>query len=43
MPKIEPFEKYSDQYENWFVENKYAFKAEIEAVRKHIPEHGRGI
>jgi ubiquinone/menaquinone biosynthesis C-methylase UbiE len=43
MPKIEPFEKYSDQYEDWFVQNKYAFKAEIEAVRKHIPEHSRGI
>lgn len=43
MPKIEPFEKYADQYEDWFVQNKYAFKAEIEAVRKHIPEHSRGI
>ncbi|MBN1408693.1 MAG: class I SAM-dependent methyltransferase [Calditrichaceae bacterium] len=43
MPRIEPFEKYYDQYEDWFVKNKFAFKAEIEAVRKHIPEHSRGI
>ncbi len=43
MPKIEPFEKYSDQYEDWFVKNKHVFKAEIEAVRKHIPKQGRGI
>ena len=43
MPKIEPFEKYTDQYEDWFVQNKYAFKVEIKAVRKHIPKQGRGI
>jgi ubiquinone/menaquinone biosynthesis C-methylase UbiE len=43
MPKIEPFEKYSDQYEEWFIQNKYAFNAEIEAVREHIPKQGRGI
>jgi len=43
MPKIEPFEKYIDKYEEWFVQNRYAFQSEIEAVRRHLPSRGRGI
>ena len=43
MPKIEPFEKHSDQYEDWFVKNRYAYEAELKAVRRHIPVHAHGI
>ena len=43
MPNIEPFEKYSEQYENWFLKNRYAYKAELEAVRKHLPAKSNGI
>ncbi len=43
MPKIEPFERYFEKYEEWFVQNCYAFQSEIEAVRRHLPSRGRGI
>lgn len=43
MPKIEPFERYFEQYEDWFVQNRYAFQSEVEAVRRHLPAKGRGL
>ena len=43
MAKIEPFEKYSSRYEEWFERNKFAYESELEAVRKLLPEKGRGI
>ena len=43
MPKIEPFERYFEKYEEWFVQNRYAFQSEIEAVRRHLPSRSRGI
>ena len=32
MPKTEPFDNYSDEYDYWFVINKYAFLSELNAV-----------
>ena len=43
MPKTEPFEKYFDQYEDWFVQNHYTYQSELEAVRRHLPAGGRGL
>lgn len=43
MPKIEPFEQHIDQYEDWFVKNCYAFRSEVNAIRRHLPEAGRGL
>ena len=43
MAKIEPFEKYTDQYEDWFVQNRFAYQSEIEAVRPHLPYRGWGF
>jgi SAM-dependent methyltransferase len=43
MPKTEPFEKYFDQYEDWFVQNHYAYRSEIEAIRPHLPTRGTGL
>ncbi len=43
MSKIEPFEKYTDRYENWFNDHEYAYKSELEAVRSLLPSRGEGV
>lgn len=43
MAKIEPFEEHMDQYEAWFTNNPHAYRSEVEAIRRHIPEGGRGL
>ena len=40
MPKTGPFDNYSDEYDNWFVINKYAFQSEINAIKKALPNNG---
>jgi len=42
MPKIEPFERYVEEYENWFERNRFAYLSELEAVRSLLPQ-GKGI
>ena len=37
---IEPFEKYSDKYEEWFENNKYAYESELKAVENLLPKKG---
>ena len=37
MPKIEPFEKHSDRYDEWFEKNRAIYHAELETVRHLIP------
>jgi ubiquinone/menaquinone biosynthesis C-methylase UbiE len=37
MPKTEPFDNYSDEYDNWFIINKYAFQSELNAIKKALP------
>lgn len=43
MPKIEPFEKYTDRYENWFERNKYVYQSEINSIRQILPDFKNGI
>ncbi|MBN1398894.1 MAG: class I SAM-dependent methyltransferase [Bacteroidetes bacterium] len=43
MPRIQPFEEHTDDYEDWFVRNKYAYQSEILAIRKLLPVKGNGI
>ncbi len=43
MPKTAPFDNYPDEYENWFVTNKYAFQSELNAIKKALPSRGKGI
>lgn len=43
MPKIEPFEKHTIQYEDWFKENKYAYQSEINAIKDILPNFNNGI
>ena len=37
MPKIEPFEKYTDAYDEWFIQNADAYNAELQTIRQLIP------
>jgi len=43
MPRIEPFEKYSEKYENWFERNKFAYKSEIQAIKELLPQGKKSI
>lgn len=43
MPKIEPFEKYSREYEAWFSDHPFVYESEILAVRTQLPRMGEGI
>ncbi len=40
MPKITPFEKYVEQYEAWFVKNRWVYEAELRAVKAMLPAEG---
>ncbi len=43
MPKTEPFDKYTNDYEKWFKENPFLFESELNAIRKVIPKGVGGI
>ena len=37
------FQKYSKEYDQWYERNKFAYLSEIEALKKVIPEQGKGL
>jgi SAM-dependent methyltransferase len=39
MPKTEPFDNYSNEYDDWFITNKYAFQSELNAIKKALPNN----
>lgn len=41
--KIQPFEKYADQYEDWFEKNHWVYQSELQAVREQLPKQGKGL
>jgi ubiquinone/menaquinone biosynthesis C-methylase UbiE len=43
MPNIEPFEKYSQQYDEWFIKNQNIYLAELEAIKALMPSVNIGI
>jgi ubiquinone/menaquinone biosynthesis C-methylase UbiE len=43
MPKIEPFERYANKYEDWFENNKFAYESELQAIKEQLPESKNGI
>ncbi|MFO8174589.1 MAG: class I SAM-dependent methyltransferase [Longimicrobiales bacterium] len=43
MARIQPFQEHLEAYEDWFVKNRLAYRAELAAVRRHLPEKGRGL
>jgi SAM-dependent methyltransferase len=40
--KIEPYEKYAADYDDWFSENRFAYESELLAVRQLLPAEGIG-
>ena len=43
MPKTQPFDVHTDEYEEWFTTNRAAYESEIEAVRQMLPTGGTGL
>ncbi|MEJ2494130.1 MAG: class I SAM-dependent methyltransferase [Ignavibacteriaceae bacterium] len=43
MARTEPFDKYLDEYEQWFEEHHFVYESELEAVGQFIPKSGKGI
>ena len=43
MAKIEPFEKFTDRYEDWFMKNRFVYESELKAIRELLPEEKMGI
>lgn len=43
MPKTQPFENYSDEYEKWFIDNQFVFQSELKAIKRAMPAQGHGI
>ncbi len=43
MPRIEPFEKWTADYEDWFERNQAIYMSELQAVRVLLPVHGEGV
>ena len=37
MVRIESFEKYSKEYDEWFIKNKNIFLAELNAIKGLVP------
>ncbi|KPJ63675.1 MAG: methyltransferase type 11, partial [Syntrophobacter sp. DG_60] len=43
MAKVEPFESYPFQYEDWFEKNKFTYLSELKAIEEQLPNSGNGI
>ena len=43
MARIEPFERYTSKYEDWFGKNHFVYTSELKAVKSQLPENGKGI
>ena len=43
MAKIEPFEHHWKEYEQWFVQNRWTYFSELEALKSLLPAKGKGL
>jgi ubiquinone/menaquinone biosynthesis C-methylase UbiE len=43
MARIEPFEKNSEKYEDWFEKNKFVYESEIQAIKELFPKVEKSI
>ncbi len=43
MNSIEIFEKYAQEYDEWFDVNRFAYESEVRALKKFIPENSEGL
>jgi ubiquinone/menaquinone biosynthesis C-methylase UbiE len=41
--KIEPFEKFAQEYDAWFEDNRFVYESELHAVKEQIPKRGEGV
>jgi len=43
MARTEPFERYSKEYDGWFIKNKDIYRAELDAVKSLVPSDKFGV
>ncbi|MHC1635338.1 MAG: class I SAM-dependent methyltransferase [Candidatus Methanospirareceae archaeon] len=43
MNSIEIFERYAQEYDEWFDANRFAYESEIQALKKFIPKDSKGL
>ena len=43
MNSVDIFEKYAQEYDEWFNVNRFVYESEIQALKKYVPEYGRGL
>jgi SAM-dependent methyltransferase len=43
MPRTQPFDEYSSDYEAWFDRHPYVYRSEVAALRGMLPRAGRGV
>ena len=43
MAKTEPFEKYTQEYDEWFIKNKNQYLSELNSIKNLIPKSKKGI
>src|SRR4030066_1349863 len=40
---IDVFDRFAREYDQWFIENSFAYMSEVEAIRRYIPDSGSGV
>ncbi len=43
MARIQPFQEHLQASEDWFVEHRFVYNAEVKAIRRHLPDAGKGV
>lgn len=43
METVKVFDENAEEYDRWYDENKRAYQAELQTVRRFIPQEGRGL
>ena len=43
MPTAAPFETHTERYDQWFEDHRDAYRSELAALRRLVPEAGRGL
>ena len=43
LAKIQPFEKFTKRYDEWFEKHKYAYLSELNALKKALPPFKKGV
>lgn len=43
LTKTNPFDKIAEEYDQWYVDHKFSFLSELEAIKYFVPTSGEGI